>query len=116
MALAAALAMTALLSLAARGHDHLGIHGREHDPLHHWYKTLRQPRTGYDCCDNKDCRPTTARLRNGSIEVMIDGEWTKVPPNTVLDVAPPDLRSHVCASKGPWSPKPVFCVVLGPGV
>ena len=93
-----------------------GKHGRGHDELHNWYKTLRQPGTGYECCDNKDCRPTSARLRETGVEVLVDGEWTKVPPNTIIDIAPPDLQSHVCAPKGPWSPKPIFCVVLGFGV
>jgi hypothetical protein len=100
----------------AMAHDHSGVHGKDHDRLHHWYKTLRQPGTGYDCCDNKDCRPTTARLRDRDIEVLVDGEWTRVPPNTILNRTAPDLNTHVCAPKGTWSPKPIFCVVLGFGV
>jgi hypothetical protein len=27
-----------------------------------------------------------------------------------------DLQTHVCAMKGPWSPKVILCVVLGRGV
>ena len=100
----------------AAAHEHQGMHGQGHDQLHHWYKTLRQPGTGYACCDNKDCRPTIHRLLSGSIEVLVDGEWTRVPGNTILKSGSPDLRTHVCAPKGPWSPKPIFCVVLGLGV
>ena len=93
-----------------------GVHGKGHGKLHHWYKTLRQPGTGYACCDDKDCRPTTARVRGRTIEVLVDGEWTRVPPNTILKRRSRDLNTHVCAPRGPWSPKPIFCVVLGLGV
>jgi hypothetical protein len=114
--------VVALLTIAllteprALAQEHGGMHGHEHDKLHYWYKTLRQPGTGYACCDNKDCRPTTARLRGGTIEVLVDGEWTGVPHNTILNRTSPDLNTHVCAPKGPWSPKPIFCVILGFGV
>jgi hypothetical protein len=92
------------------------MHGHQHDKLHHWYKTLRQPGTGYACCDGKDCRPTSARVRDQSVEVLVDGEWTSVPHNTIVKERSPDLNTHVCAPKGAWSPKPIFCVVLGFGV
>ena len=114
LALTLAAAIPFPAQLAAQ--EHHGMHGRGHAALHHWYKTLRQPGTGYECCDNKDCRPTSARVRESAIEVLVDGEWTKVPPNTIVDVKPPDLNSHVCAPRGWWSPKPIFCVVLGSGV
>jgi hypothetical protein len=115
---AVAALVTIMLSPEPRAaaQEHGGVHGHRHAELHHWYKTLRQPGTGYGCCDNKDCRPTTARVRDGSIEVLVDGEWTRVPRNTILDVKSPDLSTHVCAPKGGWSPKPIFCVVLGFGV
>ena len=113
---AAGLALAALLSAESMAHDHLGMHGQGHDPLHHWYKTLRQPFTGYACCDDKDCRPTQARTRGRIIEVLVDGEWTRVPFDKLLKRKSPDLNSHVCAPKGPWSPKVIFCVVLGSGV
>jgi hypothetical protein len=93
-----------------------GMHGHGHDQLHAWYETLRQPGTGYSCCNNKDCRPTTARTRGETIEVLVDGEWTVVPPSTILNENSPDLNTHVCAPKGPWKTKPIFCVVLGFGV
>lgn len=112
-------ASAALLPAAyhqAQTHEHRGMHGQGHDKLHHWYKTLRQPGTGYACCDNTDCRPSTARVRDGGLEVLVDGEWTIVPANTIIDRLAPDLNTHVCAPKGPWSPKPIYCVVLGIGV
>lgn len=100
----------------ARAGDNMGHHGMGHDALHRWYKTLRHPGTGYECCDGQDCRPTTARIKNGVLEVMVDGEWTRVPPDSLIKTSPPDLQTHVCAPKGSWSPKVIFCVVLGQGV
>ena len=94
----------------------MGHHGAGHEKLHHWYKTLRQPGTGYECCDQKDCRPTIARISGADIEVLVDGEWTRVPPGVILKAQSPDMNTHVCAPKGPWSPKPIFCVILGFGV
>ena len=115
---AATFALIAFLLIPSSliAHEKEGMHGQGHDKLHHWYKTLRQPITGYDCCDSQHCRPTRARMRGANIEVLVDGEWTKVPPNIIVDVNSPDLRTHVCAPKGPWTPKPIFCVVLGSGV
>ena len=94
-----------------------GHHGEGHDELHHWYLTLKDWK-GRPCCDGTDCRPTQSRVRNGRLEVLVDGEWTKVPPHKVLSETSPDLQTHVC-SPGPDSNYPrgfIFCVVLGPGV
>lgn len=100
----------------AQAGDHGGHHGEGHNALHHWYKTLRHPGTGYECCDGRDCRPTSVRAKDGVLEVLVDGEWTRVPPDAIVKSPPPDLQTHVCAPKGSWSPKVIFCVVLGHGV
>ncbi len=94
-----------------------GYHGDGHDNLHHWYLTLKDWK-GRPCCNNQDCRPTRARMRGRNVEVLVDGEWTRVPPHKILPRTSPDLRAHVC-SPGPKSNYPrgfIFCVVLGPGV
>jgi hypothetical protein len=114
--IATAIVAALYLAACASAQELQGMHGVGHDKLHHWYETLRQPGSGYGCCDNKDCRPTVARVRDGILEVVVDGEWTKVPPNVTLDIESPDVNTHVCAPKGPWSPKVIFCVVLGLGV
>ncbi len=93
-----------------------GVHGHGHDALHHWYSTLRQPGTGFDCCNGQDCRPTTVRQQGATLEVLVDGEWTSVPPETIVNTIPPDAKNHVCAPKGPWSPKLIFCVILSTGL
>ena len=110
---------TAMVTMSASApvwaDDKPGIHGRDHHKLHHWYRTLRQPGTGASCCNEADCRPTSVRTRHDVIEVMVDGEWTVVPPSKILRVTPPDLNTHVCAPRGPWKTKPIHCVVLGFG-
>jgi hypothetical protein len=113
-AIGLSLALLYAAAALAEAHED-GQHGHGHDALHHWYSTLRQPGTGFDCCNGQDCRPTTARQRGATIEVLVDGEWTSVPPQTIVNTIAPDARNHVCAPKGPWSPKPIFCVVLSTG-
>lgn len=110
MGLAVQVMSSAVSAQVADGH-----HGVGHDELHQWYRTLKHPSTGYDCCDGEDCRPTSAWIQNGSVEVLVDGEWTKIPEGSLVPTEPPDGRTHVCAPKGSWSPKVIFCVVLGAG-
>jgi len=95
-----------------------GVYGSGHDQLHYWYQTLKQPGTGMSCCNNQDCRPTEARMVGNDVQVKVDGDWTTVPPNKILNVQPPDLNAHVCAPKqsGLYPKGYVFCVVLGSGV
>lgn len=102
---------------SAEPHPPQGFHGHGHDELHHWYRTLRDWK-GRPCCNGQDCRPTQARYRKGRIEVLVDGQWTRVPKHKILPNSSPDMRAHVC-SPGPRSNYPrgfVFCVVLAPGV
>ena len=46
--------VTILLPLGIAAQDHSAIdgqHGRGHAENHDWYKDLRQPGTGYSCCN-----------------------------------------------------------------
>ena len=97
--------------------DSHGSHGVGHDELHHWYLTLKEPRTGMSCCNKQDCRPTQHRINNGAVEVEVDGEWTPVPQYKILNTPSPDLQSHVCAPKAGFTFQKghIFCVVLGSG-
>ena len=92
-----------------------GMHGHGHDKLHHWYDTLTQPDSGYSCCNDKDCRPTTARRHGEILEVLVDGEWMEVPSKAILERTSPDMHTHVCAAQLYGRPKVIFCVVLGFG-
>lgn len=73
-----------------------------HAQHHDWYKHLLTPQ-GYQCCDNRDCRPVQARPRDdGSWEAFFGGRWQPVPPDRVL----PDrlnrvpLHAHICEQDG----------------
>jgi hypothetical protein len=87
-------------------HDFTGNRGDGHAENHDWYKELKQPDTGYSCCNGTangvegDCRPTRAYLtEDGTWRAMIDGQWVPVPPRVVLKQLAPDGRSHICASR-----------------
>ena len=92
------------------GHRHgdtiVGQHGQGHAENHDWYKELKQPDTGYSCCNGRsntsegDCRPTRAYLNDdGNCYALLDGNWVPVPPRVVLKQLAPDGSSHICASK-----------------
>lgn len=94
-----------------------GHHGHGHDKFHGWYQNLYDDK-GVSCCNDQDCRPTIHRvLPDDTVEVMVNGLWMKVPPQTILKKSAPDLGSHVCATSPlPWLPTKILCVVLGSGV
>lgn len=93
------------LAIAARAQS--GSHGDGHAERHDWYRDLKQPGTGWSCCNGTtagregDCRPTRAELRDGQWWALIDGQWRPVPWTVVLD---PSLNrepiyAHICANK-----------------
>jgi hypothetical protein len=98
------------LASAQDGHhpfdDAEGMHSQGHAENHDWYQQLRQPDTGFSCCNGTangiegDCRPTRAYLSDdGMWYALLDGRWVPVPPRVVLKQLAPDGRSHICASK-----------------
>ena len=96
--------------------EHSGQHGQGHAENHDWYKELKQPGTGYSCCNGTvngiegDCRPTRAYLQDdGSWRALIDGRWVVVPPRVVLKQLAPDGSSHICASKSGM----IYCFLGG---
>lgn len=118
--LSALLLLVAMLIVPpATGQDSpvQGHHGLGHDALHPWYQSLHDTQ-GRSCCSGIDCRPTQSRQVAGRVEVIVDGQWTTVPPEKILDRASPDLGSHVCSPLQPsvWPKGHIFCVVLGSGV
>lgn len=101
------------------GYAQDGQLGIGHEKFHPWYNTLKD-RHGTSCCNDRDCRPTHSRMKEGSLEVQVDGEWMKVPPETILtNKNPPDLGDHVCAIQRNFmfnGGSPIRCVILGSGV
>ena len=93
-----------------------GQYGQGHAENHDWYKELKQPDTGYSCCNGRsntsegDCRPTRAYLNDdGMWYALLDGRWVPVPPRVVLKQLAPDGRSHICASRSGM----IYCFLGG---
>ena len=93
-----------------------GWRGEGHAENHDWYEQLKQPGTGYSCCNGTingvegDCRPTRAYLNDdGQWYAQVDGRWVLVPPRAVLRQLAPDGRSHICASKSGM----IYCFLGG---
>ena len=119
------LSTLCIMSVAARAqdaHDHApgqhaqGQYGQGHSENHDWYKELKQPDTGYSCCNGRsntsegDCRPTRAYLNDdGMWYALLDGRWVPVPPRVVLKQLAPDGRSHICASRSGM----IYCFLGG---
>lgn len=83
----------------------------DHAQGHDWYQHLKQPGTGYGCCDNRDCRPTRAyREDDGTWRAVVDGRWVDVPAGLVLTEKAPDGRSHICAN---LTTGRIYCFVPG---
>lgn len=79
---------------------------RAHDPYTDW----KVPGTAVSCCDQRDCRPTRARMTANETWQAWDGDrWVDIPSNRVLRMQSPDGRSHLCEAHGA-----VFCFVAGP--
>jgi hypothetical protein len=117
----AAVTMFALTAAAqdmshAQGNRIDGQWGHGHAENHEWYKNLKQPGTGYSCCNGTadgidgDCRPTRAYLtEQGTWRALLDGHWTPVPPSVVLKTQAPDGNSHICAGKSGM----IYCFIGG---
>lgn len=105
-----------LAGLAAMAQDLDGVRNHGHAENHDWYKDLKQPGTGYSCCNGTangiegDCRPTRAYLtEEGRWRALVDGQWVLVPPRAVLKRLAPDGNSHICAGKSGM----IYCFIGG---
>ncbi len=83
-----------------------------------WYKSLRQPGTGAECCGIADCRIVEFRRNGEGYEVFVDERWrlsrpywARVPPEKILERPDnPTGRAVVC-----FTPEAgVMCFVLPP--
>src|SRR5436190_18728838 len=107
LSIAATLAFAVAAAAQDISHRHDPVDGARnvgHAENHDWYQKLKQPGTGYSCCNGTvngvegDCRPTRAYLQDdGTWKAMIDGHWLQVPPRVVLQKLAPDGNSHICA-------------------
>jgi hypothetical protein len=104
------------MSSHRHGNDIDGTRNVGHAENHDWYKELKQPGTGYSCCNGPvngvegDCRPTRAFLtEEGTWKALVDGRWMPVPPRVVLQKLAPDGNSHICAGKSGM----IYCFIGG---
>jgi hypothetical protein len=99
-------------------HRYEGRHGIGHEKWHeHFYSKLIRNDTKTNCCNLFDCAPTQSRIRADGYEVMVEGEWTKVPAEAILDITAPDGGAHVCFPSYFEYPKgTLYCVVLPPRI
>lgn len=70
---------------------------RAHDPYRDW----TNPKTGINCCHQRDCRPARAYLDpdDGLWRALLNGRWVVVPGNAVIDRKTHDGNSHICADQ-----------------
>ena len=89
------LAIVAVFALAKCGNE-----ARAHDIYHDW----KIPGTTTSCCNDKDCRPTSAwQDMEGRWLIRVNGQDIVIPDRVILPEQP-DGRCHVCEMHGT-----VFC-------
>ncbi len=82
-----------------------------------WFEELKQPVTGLPCCSITDCRVTLARATPEGYDALIEGEWTTIPPRSILNrVDNPTGRAVVCyrryhTENDELLPPEIFCFV-----
>jgi hypothetical protein len=86
-----------------------------HSQWHQEFYSKLTRKDGGSCCNRRDCRPTESRMTGNHYEVKVDGEWMRVPNDTIMHVTAPDRGAHVCAPLFIEGQKPeIYCVVLPP--
>ena len=86
----------------------------EHERIYHadrnsdeWFKSLKQPGSGFSCCDISDCKRTEADWRGGQWWAVVSGEWTPIPRDKELDKQSIDGDAYVCSSPN----RRIYCFV-----
>jgi hypothetical protein len=75
-----------------------------------WFESLRQPKTGYSCCDISDCRRAQgAEWRDGQWWAKWGDQWSPVPQEKVLmDKHSIDGDPYICAGN---LTRQIYCFV-----
>ena len=99
--LVAVLGAFALGLIVGEARAQSGNHNDGHAGRHDWYRDLKQPGTGFSCCNGTAAgvRPTRAELRDDGWWAVIDGQWAPIPWSVVLDPSlnKEPIYGHVCA-------------------
>jgi hypothetical protein len=72
-----------------------------------WFKSLKQPQSGFSCCDVADCHRTDADWHGGQWWAIVAGRWTPIPHDKELDKQSLDGDAYVCSSPSGM----VYCFV-----
>jgi hypothetical protein len=104
--------LSVFLCVGAEAQD--GSYGVGHGNWHQGFYSKLQRNDGKgSCCNLLDCRPTQSRMVEDHYEVKVDGEWVRVPVDTINHVIAPDGGAHVCAPRQEGRNKGVlYCVIL----
>lgn len=106
-----ALALAYAGAMVGVARAQVGEHGYGHGQMHQTYQHWQQPDNGASCCNDKDCRPTRARMTdNETWEAWNGHRWIPIPPAKVLHIPSPDGRSHLCSSEADDT---VWCFLPG---
>ena len=69
-----------------------------------WFKSLKQPGTGAECCSISDCRAVEVRRDSQGYEVKVDQKWhlsaafwLRVPAERIIDVWPASHSRTIAA-------------------
>jgi hypothetical protein len=69
-----------------------------------WYRSLRQPGTGYACCDIADCRHYPVRADGSHYQVFYGDRWLIVPVEAVSDRIDNPTGDYVtCIQRNHWT-------------
>ena len=111
-----ALLVSTCLASAQEAGPIVSCHGVGHDSWHTQFYSKLTKDDGGSCCNFDDCRPTLSRAVGNHYEVLVDGEWTAVPPGAIRKVVAPDQGARVCAPQraNDWGSVVIYCVVLPP--
>ena len=61
-----------------------------------WFRSLKQPGSGFSCCSRSDCTRTDAVFSKGRWQAVVNGVWTLIPPEKELDTMSYDGEAYVC--------------------
>ena len=89
------------------GEGHFGVGHEKHHPYYYGLHNLR----GAECCNDQDCRPTTAKYVEGKWWAKVDGEWRPMEDDRRTQEYPYSWNeeAHVCANKTGY----IYCFIPG---
>jgi len=69
-----------------------------------WFRTLKQPDSGAQCCDIADCRNYPVQPDGDRYLVLYEGRWLKVPNEVVSDRTDNPTGDYVtCVQRDHWT-------------